>query len=76
MCCVITVFDVGMINARIDSHQKILYAKHMVERINTFENVLERGADYIHETHNLILRANVMLKDIVQKPVSPENTMT
>ena len=62
----------GMINARIDSHNKILYARHMDERNNTFAKVLARGEDYVRETHSLILRAKVMLNDMVQKDEAEE----
>ena len=56
----------GMIKARIDSHNKILYARYVDERNNTFAKVLERGEEYIHETHGLILRSNILLKEMAQ----------
>ena len=57
----------GMISARIDSHNKILYARRMDERNNTFAKVLARGDEYIHETHSLILRAKIILNNMAQK---------
>jgi COP9 signalosome complex subunit 1 len=36
----------GQINARIDSHNKILYAKNADQRNSTFEKSLAMGLDY------------------------------
>lgn len=51
----------GQIQARIDSHNKILYAKDMDQRSTTFEKSLSVGKEYQRQTRMLILRA-AMLK--------------
>ncbi|KAI2809698.1 hypothetical protein RDWZM_003104 [Blomia tropicalis] len=47
----------GQIQARIDSHNKILYAKDSDERLTTFENSLEMGRKWQMKTAAFILRA-------------------
>ena len=51
----------GQIQARIDSHNKILYAKDVDQRSTTFEKSLLIGKYYQRRTRMLILRA-AMLK--------------
>ncbi|XP_063228668.1 COP9 signalosome complex subunit 1 isoform X2 [Bacillus rossius redtenbacheri] len=51
----------GQIQARIDSHNKILYAKEVDQRSTTFEKSLAVGKLYQRQTRMLILRA-AMLK--------------
>lgn len=51
----------GQIQARIDSHNKILYAKEVDQRSTTFEKSLSVGKEYQRRTRMLILRA-AMLK--------------
>ena len=46
----------GMIQARIDSHNKILYAKDTDLRLSTFETVMEKGRDWQMKATSLILR--------------------
>nr|XP_046909650.1 COP9 signalosome complex subunit 1-like [Dermatophagoides farinae] len=46
----------GMIQARIDSHNKILYAKDTDLRLSTFETVIEKGRDWQMKATSLILR--------------------
>ncbi|CAH1793629.1 unnamed protein product [Owenia fusiformis] len=52
----------GQINARIDSHNKILYAKDIDQRSTTFEKSLNIGKEYQRRTKALILRS-AMLKN-------------
>ncbi|XP_075225012.1 COP9 signalosome subunit 1b isoform X2 [Lycorma delicatula] len=52
----------GQIQARIDSHNKILYAKDMDQRSTTFEKSIAIGKEYQRRTRMLILRA-AMLKN-------------
>jgi COP9 signalosome complex subunit 1 len=52
----------GQIQARIDSHNKILYAKDADQRSATYEKALNIGKDYQRRTRMLILRA-AMLKN-------------
>ncbi|KAK7111351.1 COP9 signalosome complex subunit 1-like isoform X4 [Littorina saxatilis] len=54
----------GQINARIDSHNKILYAKDIDQRSSTFEKSLTVGRDYQRRTKALILRAAVLKNQI------------
>ncbi|XP_055708747.1 COP9 signalosome complex subunit 1b [Phlebotomus papatasi] len=51
----------GQIQARIDSHNKILYAKDADQRSSTFEKAINVGKEYQRRTRMLILRA-AMLK--------------
>jgi hypothetical protein len=53
--------------ARIDSHNKILYARHADQRNATFQRVLQTGSDLQRETKALLLRANLMRHDFVMK---------
>lgn len=55
------------IQARIDSHNKILYARHAHVRNNTFRNALQIGESYVRESKALLLRANVLQHDLVQR---------
>lgn len=48
------------IKARIDSHNKILYARMTDERNNTYQKVMEFGDSYIRETEAYILRMNML----------------
>ncbi|KAF4524160.1 hypothetical protein B566_EDAN010615 [Ephemera danica] len=54
----------GQIQARIDSHNKILYAKDMDQRSTTFERSLTIGRDYQRRTRMLILRAAMLRHQI------------
>lgn len=59
----------GQIQARIDSHNKILYAKDVDQRGTTFERSLTIGKEYQRRTSMLILRA-AMLKNQIHVKVS------
>lgn len=59
----------GQIQARIDSHNKILYAKDVDQRSTTFEKSLAVGKEYQRRTSMLILRA-AMLKNQIHVKVS------
>jgi len=50
----------GQIKARIDSHNKILYAKDVDQRSTTFEKAINMGKDYQRRTKALILRSAVI----------------
>lgn len=54
----------GQINARIDSHSKILYAKGTDQRSTTFEKSFTMGQEYQRRTKALILRAAVLKNQI------------
>jgi COP9 signalosome complex subunit 1 len=57
----------NQIQARIDSHNKILYARHADQRNTTFQRVLQTGSDFQRETRAMLLRANLMRQDFVMK---------
>ncbi|KAL1128949.1 hypothetical protein AAG570_013483 [Ranatra chinensis] len=57
----------GQIQARIDSHNKILYAKDMDQRSSTFEKALNMGRDYQRRTRMLILRAALLKAQLCVK---------
>jgi len=50
----------GQINARIDSHNKVLYAKDINSRQHTFEKALTVGEEYQKNAAFLILRSAVI----------------
>lgn len=54
----------GQIQARIDSHNKILYAKDADQRSSTYEKALRVGEEYQRRTKMMILRAAVLKKHI------------
>lgn len=54
----------GQIQARIDSHNKILFAKDVDQRSTTFEKSLSMGNDYQRRTRMIILRAAVLKNKI------------
>ncbi|PVD38769.1 hypothetical protein C0Q70_01392 [Pomacea canaliculata] len=54
----------GQINARIDSHNKILYAKDTDQRSSTFERALAIGREYQRRTKALVLRSAVLKNQI------------
>lgn len=54
----------GQIQARIDSHNKILFAKDVDQRSTTFEKSLQMGKVYQRRTRMLILRAAVLRNKI------------
>ncbi|KAF6154454.1 hypothetical protein GIB67_028346 [Kingdonia uniflora] len=48
------------IQARIDSHNKILYARHADQRNATFQRVLQTGNEFDQDVRALLLRANIL----------------
>uniref|UniRef100_A0A336L7P9 CSON004563 protein n=1 Tax=Culicoides sonorensis TaxID=179676 RepID=A0A336L7P9_CULSO len=54
----------GQIQARIDSHNKILYAKDADQRSSTYEKALKVGEEYQRRTKMMILRAAVLKNHI------------
>lgn len=59
----------GQVQARIDSHNKILYAKNIDQRSVTFEKSLKMGEEYERRTKLMILRA-AMVRAQIQVKVS------
>lgn len=66
----------GQIQARIDSHNKILYAKDVDQRSTTFKKSLEMGKEYQRRTRMLILRAAVLKNKIHVKVFSTDECST
>jgi COP9 signalosome complex subunit 1 len=62
------------IQARIDSHKKILVAQHADLRNQTFSKALQVGHDYVRDTKALILRINLMRNNFVGK--APKGSIT
>ncbi|EDV97606.1 COP9 signalosome complex subunit 1b [Drosophila grimshawi] len=60
----------GQIQARIDSHNRILYAKEADQRNSTFERALLMGKQYQRHTRMLILRAAMLKSHIHVKSIS------
>lgn len=54
----------GQIQARIDSHNKVLFAKDADQRGGTFEKAFNVGRDYQRRTKMLILRTAMLKKHI------------
>ncbi|XP_075557516.1 COP9 signalosome subunit 1b isoform X2 [Dermacentor variabilis] len=64
----------GQIQARIDSHNKILYAKDIDQRSTTFERALAMGKDYKRRTAALILRSAMLKNQIHVKSLPREGS--
>ncbi|PKA46544.1 COP9 signalosome complex subunit 1 [Apostasia shenzhenica] len=50
----------NQIQARIDSHNKILYARHADQRNTTFQKVLQTGVEFDRDVRAMLLRANLI----------------
>jgi len=57
----------GGIHARIDSHNKVLYARQDDQRSATFSKALAMGEDYMRDTKALLLRIQLMRHDLIVK---------
>ena len=62
----------GHMQARIDSHNKIVFAACVEERSVTFQRTLEVGQQHIDRLHMLILRAALKRQQMHVKPLSRE----
>ncbi|KAF4797415.1 COP9 signalosome complex subunit 1 [Turdus rufiventris] len=62
----------GLINARIDSHSKILYARDVDQRSTTFEKSLLMGKEFQRRAKAMILRAAVLRNQIHVKVCETE----
>ncbi|GER57463.1 COP9 signalosome complex subunit 1 [Striga asiatica] len=65
-----TLITKDQIQARIDSHNKILYARHADQRNGTFQRVLQTGNEFDREVRAMLLRANLVKHDYNQKASS------
>jgi len=48
------------LQARIDSHNKILYARHADQRNATFQRVLQTGNEFDRDVRSMLLRADLI----------------
>ncbi|CAL1379373.1 unnamed protein product [Linum trigynum] len=55
-----TLITDNQIQARIDSHNKILYARHADQRNATFQRVLQTGSEFDRDVRAMLLRANLV----------------
>eukprot|EP00873_Tetraselmis_striata_P032937 jgi/Tetstr1/453201/TSEL_040218.t1 len=62
-----TLIMENQIQARIDSHKQILYARHADSRTATFQRVLAMGQAYERDAKAALLRANLRKHDFVQR---------
>uniref|UniRef100_A0A5B6ZHT0 Putative COP9 signalosome complex subunit 1 n=1 Tax=Davidia involucrata TaxID=16924 RepID=A0A5B6ZHT0_DAVIN len=53
----------NQIQARIDSHNKILYARHADQRNSTFQRVLQTGTEFDRDVRAMLLRVNLIKHD-------------
>ncbi|RWR80770.1 COP9 signalosome complex subunit 1 [Cinnamomum micranthum f. kanehirae] len=53
----------NQIQARIDSHNKILYARHADQRNATFQRVLQTGVEFDRDVRAMLLRASLVKHD-------------
>ncbi|PON62676.1 26S proteasome regulatory subunit Rpn7/COP9 signalosome complex subunit [Trema orientale] len=60
----------NQIQARIDSHNKILYARHADQRNATFQRVLQTGGEFDRDVRSMLLRANLIKHDFNLKASS------
>jgi len=62
----------GQIQARIDSHAKVLYAKQQDQRSATFHKALAVGEAYQRDTKAMLLRASLLSHKVITdtKPVA------
>ncbi|CAL9206774.1 unnamed protein product [Musa hybrid cultivar] len=53
------------IQARIDSHNKILYARHADQRNATFQRVLQTGVEFERDGRSMLMRANLIKQESI-----------
>eukprot|EP01114_Cavostelium_apophysatum_P008037 TRINITY_DN2029_c0_g1_i1.p1 TRINITY_DN2029_c0_g1~~TRINITY_DN2029_c0_g1_i1.p1 ORF type:complete len:458 (-),score=136.28 TRINITY_DN2029_c0_g1_i1:39-1412(-) len=58
----------NLIQARIDSHNKRLYARHTDQRSSTFERSFQMGEEYQDNAKSMLLRINMLRNDFMVKP--------
>jgi len=69
------LIEEGTISARIDSHNKRLYARQTDQRTATFDKSLKMGDEYQSNTKTLLLRINLLRNDFVVKPPRREEIL-
>jgi len=58
----------NVISARIDSHNKHLYARQSDERILTYEKAFEMGESFQRTSRSLLLRVNLIRNEMTVRP--------
>ncbi|CAI5484792.1 unnamed protein product [Closterium sp. Yama58-4] len=58
----------NQVQARIDSHKGILYARHADQRNATFQRALAAGNDFQRDTHALLIRASLLRAEMGTRP--------
>lgn len=58
----------NQIKGRIDSFNKVLYARQADQRATTFEKSLEIGDQHLRTTKAMILRVNMLKADFYVRP--------
>jgi COP9 signalosome complex subunit 1 len=53
----------GQLDARIDSHAKILHVRHANQRRQTYQSAMRVSQDFLDSTQALILRMNLLKHD-------------
>jgi len=61
----------NQIQARIDSHNKRLYARQTDQRTTTFDKTIKMGEEYQLNSKAMLLRINMMRNDFIIKPPRP-----
>ncbi|CAL9108760.1 unnamed protein product [Musa textilis] len=57
----------NQIQARIDSHNKILYARHADQRNATFQRVLQTGVEFERDVRAMLVRANLIKHECITR---------
>ncbi|THU55096.1 hypothetical protein C4D60_Mb11t02970 [Musa balbisiana] len=57
----------NQIQARIDSHNKILYARHADQRNATFQRALQTGVEFERDVRAVLVRANLIKQESILK---------
>ncbi|KAL5058454.1 hypothetical protein RYX36_030058 [Vicia faba] len=55
-----TLITDNQIQARIDSHNKVMYARHADQRKATFQRVLETGREFDRDLQSMFLRSSIL----------------
>ncbi|MCI02184.1 COP9 signalosome complex subunit 1-like, partial [Trifolium medium] len=54
------MYLITLLQARIDSHSKVLYARHADLRNATFQRVLETGRGFDRDLQSMFLRSSII----------------
>jgi len=58
----------NIISARIDSHNKHLYARQADERVQTYERAFDMGETFQRTSRSILLRVNLIKNEMIVKP--------